>query len=681
MNMTSPKPSFFSELKRRNVYKVGAMYGVAGWLLVQVATQVFPFFDIPNWVVRVVVIAIVAGFPVALVLSWIYELTPQGIVKTDEVTPDASITRHTGQRLNHAIIAVLILAVLVLLGKILWPRAITGAGPETLPALAGDKSIAVLPFANLSRDPDNAFFADGMQDEILTKLAKIGALRVVSRTSTQRFASAPPNVAEIARQLGVSNILEGSVQKAGNAVHINVQLIRADGDQHLWAESYNRKLDDMFGVEGEVAQAVAEALNTRLSGAEQEAVAAKPTSNPDAYEAYLRGRAILGADYSDGANQRALNYSSEATRLDPGFALAWAQVALARTVLYFDGWDRANSSAAAIREAAETALKLAPDSGEALLAHGYYLYRVERDYAGAQRDFRQALVKLPNDRDALEGLFLIERRMGQWDQAIADSAEAIRRNPKDVSLLSPMGCEGVNYLRRFDEARTYLNHALEVTPDAVETLSCLAQIEQAAGRLDAADAALAVMPLNMHDLSGYQGSLQALYRRDFAKAARLIEGALPQDDAQLTGSDMQNLLLLGYARKWSGDARGAQAAFEREVRVLSSTADTMEHLEYIGHQTLALAYAGLGRNQDALDAARAGVELNTHDAIKLPIALTAQAQVYAQLGQADAAIALLPRLLSMPAGLTPPLLGQDPMWDPIRKDPRFQKLAAGAGAT
>jgi TolB-like protein/Tfp pilus assembly protein PilF len=672
--MNVPRPSFFAELQRRNVYKIGAMYGVAGWLLVQVATQVFPFFDIPNWVVRVVVIAIVAGFPLTLALSWIYELTPQGIVKTDEVAPDASITRQTGQRLNHAIIATLSLAVLVLLGKILWPHAVGGTAAPAA-AAAGDKSIAVLPFANLSSDPDNAFFADGMQDEILTKLAKIGALRVVSRTSTQRYASAPPNVAEIAKQLGVSNILEGSVQKAGNAVHINVQLIRADGDQHLWAESYNRKLDDMFGVEGEVAQAVAEALNTKLSGIEQEAVAAKPTSNPEAYEAYLRGRAILGADYSDGANQRALTYFGEAARLDPKFVLAWAQVALARTVLYFDGWDRVSSTAAAIREAAETALKLQPDSGEALLAHGYYLYRVEHDYPGAQRDFHQVLAKLPNDRDALEGLFLVERRMGQWDQAIADSEEAIRRNPKDVSLLSPMGCEGVNYLRRFDQARGYLNHALEVTPDAANTLGCLALVEQAAGRLDAADAALARVPLDMHDLSGYQGTLQALYRRDFAGAARLVEAALPQDDAQLTGSDVQNLLLLGYARKWNGDARGAQAAFEREVRVLTSAPDAMEHVEMVGHHTLALAYAGLGRGQDAIEAARAAVELNANDAIKLPLALAAQAQVYAAFGQADAAIALLPRLLQMPAGLTPPLLARDPMWDPIRNDPRFQKLA------
>jgi TolB-like protein len=319
-----PKRSFFAELKRRNVYKVGAMYGVGGWLLVQVATQVFPFFDVPNWVVRVVVIAIVAGFPVALVLSWIYELTPQGIVKTDEVTPDASITRRTGQRLNHAIIAVLILAVLMLLGKILWPHAMTTAGQETPPALAGDKSIAVLPFANLSRDPDNAFFADGMQDEILTKLAKIGALRVVSRTSTQRYASAPPNIGEIAKQLGVSNILEGSVQKAGNAVHINVQLIRADGDSHLWAETYGRKLDNIFGVESEVAGAIAQALNAKLSGTEQQELAARPTRNGEAWDNYLHGLVLFNRGESQVDLVDAEQSLGKAVRLDPDFALAWA---------------------------------------------------------------------------------------------------------------------------------------------------------------------------------------------------------------------------------------------------------------------------------------------------------------------------------------------------------------------
>ncbi len=357
----SGKPSFFAELQRRNVYKVGAMYAVSGWLLMQVATQVFPFFDVPNWAVRLVVLAIVGGFPVVLVLSWIYELTPQGIVKTDEVAPAVSIVRATGQKLNRAIIGVLTLAVLLLLARVFWPHTAATVA-------ANDKSIAVLPFANLSRDPDNAFFADGMQDEILTKLYKIGALRVVSRTSTQRFASAPENVAEIASQLGVANILEGSVQKVGDAVHINVQLIRAASDEHLWAESYNRKLDDMFGVEGEVAQAVADALNAKLSGEEQQAVAAKPTNDPVAYEDYLRARALSDANYSFSGTARAIDAYQAVVKRDPSYTLAWAQLALNMSIMYFDGLDQARVTAAAVRDAAETALRLAPQSAEALMA-------------------------------------------------------------------------------------------------------------------------------------------------------------------------------------------------------------------------------------------------------------------------------------------------------------------------
>src|SRR5579863_9033964 len=254
--------SFFKELRRRNVYKVGAMYAVAGWLVVQVATQVLPVFDVSALAQRIIVLIIVAGFPVALVLSWIYELTPQGIVKTDEVAADESITRHTGQKLNFVIIGVLGLAVLFLIvQRYVLPKSVDAGAAIT------DKSVAVLPFANLSDDKANAYFAEGIQDEILTRLAKVGALKVISRTSTQHYASSPNNLPEIAKQLGVANILEGSVQKVGEAVHINVQLIRAATDDHLWAEIYNRKLDDIFGVEGEVAGAIAEQLNAKLSGA------------------------------------------------------------------------------------------------------------------------------------------------------------------------------------------------------------------------------------------------------------------------------------------------------------------------------------------------------------------------------------------------------------------------------
>jgi len=680
MSTPSAKPSFFAELQRRNVYKVGAMYAVAGWLLVQVVTQVFPIFDVSALAQRIIVLAIVAGFPVALVLSWIYELTPQGIVKTGEVAADASITRHTGQQLNRAIIGILVLAVLMLLGKLFWPHAVPLAADSAAAAAANDKSIAVLPFSNLSRDPDNAFFADGMQDEILTKLFKIGALRVISRTSTQRYAGSPDKVADIARQLGVANILEGSVQKAGDAVHINVQLIRAATDEHLWAESYNRKLDDMFGVEGEVAQAVAEALNTKLSGAEQRAVAARPTSDPVAYELYLRARAASATNYSFSGALHDIDAYEEVVKHDPGFALAWAQIALGMSILYFDGLDQQRSTASAVREAAETALRLAPQSAEAVMAHGYYLYRVEHDYAGALEDFRLALEKQPKDPQILSAMFLVERRLGRWEDAIGHGRAAAALDPRDVSILSPMGCEGLNYLRRFGEARAVLNQDLQANPDEPNMLACLAQLEQIQNHLDAADAFLARVPVDPHEVESLPRILQFLYRRRFQDLSGLLRQSLPEDDQALSGPDLQNLIYLGYAQKWSGQTQAARASFERVVRVIGASPDAMEHTEIVGYATLGLAYAGLSQRDQALAAAAQGVEHNRADAIKGAFAQIAQAQVQAQLGNTDAAIALLPHLLEIPAGLNPAQLALDPIWDPVRNDPRFQQLIAAGSA-
>ena len=327
--------SFLRELQRRNVYKVGAMYAVGGWLVVQVATQVLPLFDVSALALRLIVLAIVAGFPIALVVAWVYEVTPQGIVRTAEVAPEQSIARHTGQKLNYVIIGVLVLAVAFLLvQRYVLPRKGADAG-----ASIPDKSVAVLPFENLSDEKSSAYFASGIQDEILTRLAKIGALKVISRTSTQHYASSPANLPEIARQLGVANILEGSVQKAGDAVHINVQLIRAATDDHLWAEVYNRKLDDIFGVEAEVAGAIADTLNAKLSGAEKAAVEKRPTENPAAYDAYLRALALSTAGYDFATTRKVSAAFAEAVRLDPDFALAWAQLAMNNGYLYFNNVD------------------------------------------------------------------------------------------------------------------------------------------------------------------------------------------------------------------------------------------------------------------------------------------------------------------------------------------------------
>src|SRR5881398_189358 len=311
--------NFLVELKRRNVYRAAVAYGVAAWFLTQLTTQVFPFFEIPNSAVRFVVIALAIGFPIAMLLSWLYEFTPEGIVRTEDLDPvqARSVQRATGRILDFIIIGVLLLVIAMLIvGRLPFYRQ-TG---ESI----SQKSIAVLAFENLSRDSDNAYFAVGIQNEILTRLAKIAALKVISHTSTQQYPSRPGNLREIARQLGVANVLEGSVQKAGNQVHINVQLIRAATDEHLWAESYDRKLENIFSVEAEVATAVAEALKAKLTGAEQQALEQKPTNNPEAYDAYLHGLAYaLRSFFSESDTVDAIKYLSQEVELDPKFALAW----------------------------------------------------------------------------------------------------------------------------------------------------------------------------------------------------------------------------------------------------------------------------------------------------------------------------------------------------------------------
>ena len=673
----SAKPSLFAELQRRNVYKVGAMYAVAGWLLVQVVTQVLPIFHVSELAQRIMVLTIVAGFPLALVLSWIYELTPQGIVKTDEVAPDASIAAQTGHKLNRAIIGVLLLAVVVMGAKLLWPR------PETAQPQAdvNDKSIAVLPFENLSEDKANGYFAEGIQDEILTRLAKAGALKVISRTSTQAYGAKPGNLPEIARQLGVANILEGSVQKIGDAVHINVQLIRASTDEHLWAESYNRKLDDVFGVEGEVAQTVAEALKARLSGAEQQEMMARPTANAAAYEAYTRGRMLDSGNYDIASLLKALAAYQEAVQLDPRFALAHAHVATVASWLYFNGADAAHVTSELIRNSAETAIQLQPDLGEALLARGCYKYRVLRDYPAALEDFKAAQQRLPNDAEVLNARVAIERRLGLWDEAVAHARIAAALDPRNMQILLSQAVELYSFVRRFDDARHSLDLALAVQPDSVSAYSARASIEQRDGRLDAAAAWVARLPqhYSSSDYFTVAPLTQLWWQRDWDRAAAFAQDALPPAGAPVPlDNSLWVATILGYAQQRGGHAADAIATFQRVVRSIKPTPETVVRVdEAHALEFLAMAYAGLGDKRAALDTAAQAVAAYRDDALSRAETEGTQALVQIQVGDFESAIAALPHLLQIPGG---PSLGElrlDPLYDPIRADPRVRKLLEG----
>src|SRR5947207_2237307 len=424
--------NFFAELKRRNVYKVAVAYAVVAWLLIQIATQVFPFFEIPNWAVRLVVLLLIIGFPVALVLAWAFEITPEGIKRTEDVDHSQPTTHRTGRTLDFLIIAVLLVIIGVFAYQRFGPSQKTSVSVSAIP----EKSIAVLPFENRSRDPENAYFADGIQDEILTRLAKIADLKVISRTSTQHYKSAPENLSEIARQLGVAHIVEGSVQKSGDSVRVNVQLIKAANDSHLWADTYDRRLTDIFSVESEVAKAIADQLRAHISGEEEQVITAKPTDNIEAYEAYLRGLAYSLKPLNTANALGAQKYLREAVRLDGKFAVAWALLS------YVDARGYITASlqpTVALREearqAAETALTLQPNLGEALLAKGYYYYACLKDYDTAMRYFEQARQFLPNSSRVPESLAYVERRRGQWERSESHFNEAERLDPRNVNLL------------------------------------------------------------------------------------------------------------------------------------------------------------------------------------------------------------------------------------------------------
>jgi TolB-like protein/Tfp pilus assembly protein PilF len=451
----SEKPSFFAELKRRNVYKVAVAYAVVGWLIAQIATQIFPFLEIPNWVVRLVIVLIAIGFPIALVIAWAFEATPAEIKRTE----DADAMPAAGQK-KHAWIFVVFVGAALSISLFFIGRYISrnNAGAPELPA----KSIAVLPFDNLSRDPDNAYFAEGVQDEILTRLAKVADLKVISRTSTQRFKSAPDNLPQIAKQLGVMHILEGSVQKANDQVRVNVQLINAMSDAHLWADTYDRKLTDIFAVESDIAKTIADTLQAKITGSEKQMMAAQPTSNTEAYELYHKGRSLWEKRSGDNI-PKAIAFYKQAIERDPNYALAYAGLASAYIILpFWAGADRLDAYSKA-EDAALKALHLDSNLAEGHLALGkVYFWKI--DLAASLREYQRATELKPNDagahhwlgNDALAAL-------GRFEEAIAEVKHAVELDPLSPVINTDLGTT-FYYAHRYDESARQLRKTLEIDP-------------------------------------------------------------------------------------------------------------------------------------------------------------------------------------------------------------------------
>src|SRR5438552_3444508 len=465
---------FFGELKRRNVYKVAIAYAIVAWLLIQIATQVFPFFEIPTWAVRLVVLLIIIGFPIAIVLAWAFEVTPEGIKRAEDVDLTRKRTRR-GAWIYVAVVGAAMSISLFFVGRY--------TAREKKESSSSEKSIAVLPFESLSEDKANAYFADGIQDEILARLSKIADLKVISRTSTQKYKSAPANLREVAQQLGVANILEGSVQKAGDQVRITVQLINALKDDHLWADTYDRKMIDIFGVESDVAQKIAASLEAKLTGREKQEVAVVGTKNPEAYDAYLRALALRGGQQlKDLFKTR--EFLQHAVDLDPNYVQAWAFLGATDSLIYFFPDSSAERKEKA-RTSVETALRLGPDLADAHNAMGTYKYYCLQDYDGALAEFGIALEHAPNDSTALFFKSLVLRRQGKFDDSIRIMKQAAVLDPLNEDIQINLGST-YRGLRRFDEARAAFDQVFTIAPDDIQRRYLKAETYLAQGDVDKA---------------------------------------------------------------------------------------------------------------------------------------------------------------------------------------------------
>jgi TolB-like protein/Tfp pilus assembly protein PilF len=545
-----------------------------------------------------------------------------------------------------------------------------------------EKSIAVLPFENRSDDKANAYFADGIQDEILTLLSKIADLKVISRTSTQRYQSKPRNLSEIAKQLGVANILEGSVQKAADQVRVNVQLINAQTDSHLWADTYDRKLTDIFGVESEIAKGIAESLQAKPTGREEQALAVKPTNNPEAYDAYLRGLAFEARSfYSFETLREFKGFYERAVQLDPNFALAWARLSRADAFLYFNA-DQTSARRDAAKSALENAQRLQPNSSETLLALGYYQYWVLRDYGAAKTTFDRVSKMLPGNSEVPRALALIARREGYWDQSTAYFEQALALDPRSVRLLT-YAAETYSMVRQFPAARKLYDRALDIVPNDPDLMALKAAVYQAEGNLQEAAKLLAKVNAQTPSRVAFDRKItQLTLERNLGEAVRWLR-AYPAhfhfDDEYEKGSYQA---WLAWCQRLAGDTAGAKVTAEQARNALEQLyrdqPDNPDVVESLSH-----AYATMGEKDSALKAAERAIMLvpRAKDRMAGPAYEENLALIQTLVGENSRAISTLTQLLRTPYfggyynhPITPALLKLDPIWDPLRADPAFQKL-------
>ena len=659
---------FFEELQRRKVYRVAAAYVVAAGFLIQIASAVFPAWEVPNWSLRLVIALLLVGFPIALILAWAYDITAQGI----------QITPQTGTHRRRNLILLIVAAVIVsaAAGFFLLPRAVWHKV---------DKSVAVLPFQNLSSDPENAYFADGIQEEVLTRLAKIADLKVISRASTQQYQSEPGNLAEIAKQLGVANILEGSVQKAGNQVRVNVHLVNVQTGSQLWAETYDRKLSDIFAVETEIAKGIAESLQATLTGREEQALAANPTNNPEAYDAYLRGLAFDGrsgiTSYSIPTPQlKAVGSFERAVQLDPNFALAWARISRADSALYVGGDDARGDAA---KGALENAQKLEPNSPETQLALGWYQYLVLGDKEAAKTTFKRVSKMFPGNSQVPAALGLVARGEGHWDESLTYYEQCLALDPRNVDkVFITAWIHGM--LRQFPAALKLYDRALDITPTDPDLMVDKATIYQAQGNLAQAAKSLSDVTWTHSRGAFFIKITQLRLERNYGEAIGLLQARLAESHFDSPDDKADWQVLLAFIQRLAGDPASAKVTAEQARSTLKQLCrDQPDSSDHVG--LLSQVYAVLGEKDLAVKAAERAIMLPPHanDPVSKPGLEENLALIQAMCGENIRAISTLTRLLQTPytgwyirelTPVTPALLRLDPVWDPLRGDPAFQRL-------
>jgi len=652
---------FFEELQRRKVYRVAAAYIIAAGFIIQIGSAVFPAWELPNWTLRLVVVLLLIGFPISLILAWAYDITPQGI----RATP----APRTHRRRNLVMLIAIGVIASAVAGFFLFPRAFRRNV---------EKSIAVLPFQSLSDEKENAYFADGIQDDILTNLSKIGDLKVISRMSVMSYrGDALRNAREIGKALGVGTLLEGSVRRIGNRVRVNVQLIDASNDEHIWAEDYDRDLTDVFAIQTDLAQKIASALQAKLSPTEKARLDNRPTQNPDAYLFFVQAHEYANrTDMFNDTSLKAVPLFEQAIKLDPTFALAFADLSTVESWIYHS-FDPVPAWREKARLNADEALRLKPDLPEGHLALGFSYYYGDRDYERALAEFETARRGLPNESQAYLAIGAIQRRQGKWTESTANLEKAATLDPKNTDILMQL-CFSYMALRNFETADKMLDRVIAASPQSFQ--ACALKGFMAVlwkGDLSAAEKVFSSVP-HENDESGLTTWGRAwilTLERKFPDALQLLEQFPGETMYSTTTAPCPKAFAKGLIHLLQGDKTKATAEFEKareisEKLIREAPGDAARHAQH------GRILAALGQKQEAIAEGKRAVELlpESQDALDGPQCTSALAEIYACTGEFDEAFGLLDHLFAIPCNLTVPMFKLDPAWDPLRKDPRYQAL-------